>query len=402
MTGKRNFPAQRLTPARTGGETGGDVGGIIMQDATPLAATTAGMRAWLVSRALPLWLEHGVDRPAGAFVEQLQHGDYRCDAPFRRLRVAARQTWVFAQGHQAGIPGADAAVALGIDFLDRHASLPGGGYARLFDLANRPIDTMLDLYDHAFVLLALAGAAAVLPAARLRERALALEAFIGDAFVHPLGGYLESLPPALPRRQNPHMHLLEALLAAHAAFGDPVFLARARVLAELFLARLYDPVTGALPEFFDDALQPLRSENGFSVEPGHHCEWVWLLHQYAAVTGPDANLARAAGGLMAFVDRHGLHPATLDVIGGVDSTGAAPVLGTRLWPQTEMLKAACVRTDDTEAGRNKAAARLAAWLLPDGLWHERRNAAGVPVPGPVPASSLYHLVGAIQTASGVG
>jgi mannose-6-phosphate isomerase len=369
-----------------------------MQDAAPLAATTAGLRTWLVSRALPLWLEHGVDWSAGAFVEQLQPGDYSGDARFRRLRVAARQTWVFAQAHQLGLPGADAAMALGIDFLRRHASLPGGGYARRFDLANRPTDTTLDLYDHAFVLLALSGAAAVVPPARLRERALALEAFIGRAFAHPLGGYLESLPPALPRRQNPHMHLLEALLAAHAAFADPVFLARARSLVELFLARLYDPATGALPEFFDDTLRPLRSETGFAVEPGHHCEWVWLLHQYAAVTAADPKLAHAAGALMAFVDCHGLHPVTGDVIGGVGSTGAAPVLATRLWPQTEMLKAACVRADTTETGREEAAARLATWLRPDGLWHERRDAAGAPVPEPVPASSLYHLVGAILAA----
>ena len=353
------------------------------------------MRTWLLTRALPMWLANGIDRPAGAFAEQLRHGHYDCDATFRRLRVAARQTWVFAQAHQLGLQGADAAVELGIDFLDRHASVPGGGYARLFDLANRPIDTTLDLYDHAFVLLAFAGAAAVLPAAKLRERALALEAFIGSAFVHPLGGYLESLPPALPRRQNPHMHLLEALLAAHAAFGDPVFLARAHGVVRLFLDRLYDPATGALPEFFDDALQPPRTAAGFTVEPGHHCEWVWLLDQYASVAGPDAGQAQAASGLMAFVDSHGLHPVTGDVIGEVGGAGAASILATRIWPQTEMLKAAYVRADSTEAGRAKAAARLASWLLPDGLWHERRDAAGVPLPGPVPASSLYHLVGAI-------
>jgi len=170
----------------------------------------------------------------------------------------------------------------------------------------------------------------------------------------------------------------------------------------LFLTRFYDPATGALPEFFDDTLQPLRSESGFTVEPGHHCEWVWLLAQYASAAGPDAGQAEAASGLMDFVDRHGLHPVTGDVIGEVSATGAAPILGTRLWPQTEMLKAAYVRADTTEAGRAKAAARLASWLLPDGLWHERRDAAGEPLPGPVPASSLYHLVGAILATPPVG
>jgi mannose/cellobiose epimerase-like protein (N-acyl-D-glucosamine 2-epimerase family) len=378
------------------------MGGVGMQDAAPWAATAAELRTWLCSHALPLWLEHGVDRKAGAFVEFLRPGHHDCDAAFRRLRVAARQTWVFSQAHVEGVPGADAAVELGIDFLTRHASLPSGGYARLFDCANQPTDLTLDLYEHAFVLLALSGAASVLPQPRLRERALALEAFIGRAFAHPRLGYLESVPPALPRRQNPHMHLLEALLAAHAAFGDQPFLARARGVAALFLARFYDPATGALAEFFDDDLRPLHGDAGVSVEPGHHCEWVWLLHEFVAVAGPDADLARAAKGLMAFVGRHGLHPVTGDVIDGVAGTGAAPVLTARLWPQTEMLRAAFVRADASEAGRTSALARLSSRLLPSGLWHERRDAAGDPLPGPVPASSLYHLVGGILTASRLG
>ena len=373
-----------------------------MRDAAPWAATAAELRDWLCARALPLWLEHGVDWKAGAFVEFLRPGDHNCDAEFRRLRVAARQTWVFSQAHLAGVRGADAAVELGVDFLLRRASLPDGGYARLFDCANQPTDPTLDLYDHAFVLLALSGAAAVLPGARLRERALALANFIEHAFEHPGLGYLESIPPALPRRQNPHMHLFEALLAAHASFGDAVFLERARGVAALFLGCFLDPATGALAEFFDDQLRPLRGEAGVSVEPGHHCEWVWLLHEFAAAAGFDADLARAAGRLMAFVDRHGLHPATGDVIDGIGGTGAAALMTARLWPQTEMLRAAFVRPDGSDAERKNAVARLSAWLLPGGLWHERRDAAGVPLSGPVPASSLYHLVGGVLGAARLG
>jgi mannose-6-phosphate isomerase len=362
----------------------------------------AELRTWLVQRALPLWLSHGVDRATGAFVEFLHPNHYGCDAPFRRLRVAARQTWVFAQAHREGVAGADAAVALGVDFLARHAALPDGGYASRFDAANRPIDTTLDLYDHAFVLLALSAAASVLPPAPLRARALALETFITRAFAHPAIGYLESLPPALPRRQNPHMHLLEAMLAAHDAFGDAVFLASAQKLAALFLARFYDPATGALAEFFDDALQPLLNKNGFLVEPGHHCEWVFLLRSYAEAVAPDPRLAAAEAGLMAFVDRHGLHQITGDAIDSVRSLGAEPVLTTRLWPQTEFLRASLMRANTTPSGREAATRRLATWLLPDGLWHERRDAIGQPLPGPVPASSLYHLVGGILTASRLG
>ena len=56
----------------------------------------------------------------------------------------------------------------------------------------------------------------------------------------------------LPRRQNPHMHLLEALLALHVATGEKNWLRRAGALVDLFKRRFVDPQTGALIEFFGE------------------------------------------------------------------------------------------------------------------------------------------------------
>ncbi len=364
--------------------------------------TPETLQHWLLHRALPLWLAHGIDRPGGGFHEKLAPDGYGCDASFRRLRVVTRQIYVFSQAHRAGLAGADAAVALGVHFLERHAALPEGGYAWRFNLRNEPTDTTRDLYDHAFALLALAAGAAVLPAAPLHRRARALLAFIDTAFPHPAGGYLESLPPTLPRRQNPHMHLLEALLAAHDAFGDEVFLTRASALVELFLHRLLDAETGTLPEFYSDTWQPERQDGVFLTEPGHHCEWLWLLHSHAARATPHAAAAKAAASLMAFVDRHGIHPTTGDLIDSVDSDGRQRQRTARLWPQTERLKAEHLRADSSEHRVTRAAAQLGAWLHEDGLWFERRDANGVLQPGAAPASSLYHLTCAILTVAPVG
>src|SRR2546430_13023820 len=44
----------------------------------------------------------------------------------------------------------------------------------------------------------------------------------------------------LPRRQNPHMHLLEALLALHVATGEKNWLRRAGALVDLFKRRFAD------------------------------------------------------------------------------------------------------------------------------------------------------------------
>src|SRR5262249_6690575 len=180
--------------------------------------------SWLTDHAWPLWLELGVDWPRRAFHEHLDAASLQCQAPFRRLRVAARQTYVFSKAARYGVPRAKEAVALGLDFLRGPARLPDGGFAWRFNLENRPIDSTRDLYDHAFVLLAFAAAAEVVGADRVHTDALALVDHIATRFVHPGGGYRDSIPPPpYPpppagegregvRLQNPHMHLFEALL----------------------------------------------------------------------------------------------------------------------------------------------------------------------------------------------
>ena len=352
------------------------------------------IRGWLERAAWPRWLADGIDHERQSFFETLALDGSGCIADYRRLRVTARQIVVFSHAHAAGLAGAREAVLMGLRFLDTHAAHAEGGYAWRFDLNHRVIDATRDLYDHAFVLLALASATAVLPAEMLRAKAEALIAWIEHAFKHPGGGYLESLPPALPRRQNPHMHLLEALLAAHEAFGGSLFIASARQLVALFHDRLIDHDTGTLPEFFDDDWTPKRKGGIFLVEPGHHCEWVWLLHWYQALTGPDARLAAISARLMAFVDRFGMNPHghLADVLG---CDGSVIEASARLWPQTEWLRAEYLRADPDPARQAAAAHSLSSLLRDDGLWHERRSTDGSLSMGPAPASSLYHLTGAI-------
>ena len=91
-----------------------------------------------------------------------------------------------------------------------------------------------------------------------------------------------------PRRQNPHMHLLEALLALG-------WRAEADALVRLFHERFYDEKSGSLAELFDERWQPLATPEGRIVEPGHNFEWVWLLHGRSA-----------APGLFDFAYRHGV------------------------------------------------------------------------------------------------
>ncbi|MCA3339446.1 MAG: AGE family epimerase/isomerase [Roseomonas sp.] len=359
---------------------------------------------WLRDAAWPLWLEHGVDWAKRGFHEELDLSNLRCEVDSRRLRVAARQVFVFSEAHRASLPGAAEAVEIGVDFLLRHARGEDGGYAQRFDLDGAVLDATRDLYDHAFVLLAFASAAGVLAKEPMRRCALDLMGYLDQHLAHPAGGYSESRPPRLPRRQNPHMHLLEACLAAAQSFGDDIFLRRAGELGELFLDRLLDPVTGTLPEAFDDSLSPLRDGGRHAVEPGHHSEWVWLLDWLGRLPTPAARrrteLEEASARLLRFVDRHGVNPRMGTLFDEVWSDGTPKAARSRLWPQTEWLKAAVLRRDAEEAGILAALRALARHLRAPvpGLWHERLDERGEPLDQPAPASSLYHLTAGILIA----
>ncbi|MCW3475366.1 AGE family epimerase/isomerase [Limobrevibacterium gyesilva] len=373
------------------------------------ATLTDSPTGWLIEQAWPLWLQHGVDWAAGAFHESLDPATLTCPAPFRRLRVAARQTYVFAQAARAGVPRAEAALRLGMHFLRTHARQEDGGYAWRFGLDNAPIDQTRDLYDHAFVLLAFAEAAAVLPGAGLDGDAAALSAYIDRHFPHQAGGFRESLPDRAPRRQNPHMHLLEALLAAHETFGGCRYLDRAEALVALLLDRLLQPAEGALPEFFDPSLRPLRDAQGrFVVEPGHHFEWVWLLDRHlhlsraAGREPPAAPIEAAMRRLMQHAEAHGIDAASGLVLASVHSDGTLCDPAIRLWPQTERLKAAAARPDLARIGAARCLELLGLHFAgaPPGLWQEWLRPGGTVDRSPAPASSLYHLTCALTAVAG--
>ncbi|GAB0120176.1 hypothetical protein Acid7E03_42480 [Acidisoma sp. 7E03] len=234
---------------------------------------------------------------------------------------------------------------------------------------------------------------------------MALDAFLGAAFAHETGGYLESLPPSLPRRQNPHMHLFEAYLAAAEAFGLKSFLDRADSLAEFFVTRLWQSVEGALPEYFDETLVPHREEGRFVVEPGHHAEWIWLLdwHRRLCIANGRSILegqAALAESLAVFYERYGRDPRTLALVDEIWSDGTLRAGSQRLWPQTERLKAEILRPDASEEKVLEAYDVLDTYITPApaGLWIERRDADGAFERHVAPASSLYHLTAAIMVA----
>jgi len=354
-------------------------------------------RAWLFERALPLWWRQGYDQSARAFQERLELNGGATPPEPRRVRVQARQTFVYALAGRMGWDGPwREAVEAGADVLMKRALRPDGGTRHLLAPDGSPLDERRDLYDTAFVLLALSEAASALgKRADLINAATRLESWIHWYWDHPEGGFEEGeVCPAPPRRQNPHMHLFEALLSFYETTGEAMHLERASELALLFHEKMFDAEHGALPEFYNDAWTPMSDQLGRIVEPGHHFEWCWLLHRWRALGGED--FTDEAERLRAHAEAHGLvNGAACEQL----LIDGRPLKQTaRLWPQTERLKANLVRyeaTDDPDALRAALQAYAVLRSFCDtqtaGLWYDLRTPDGAFTQEPARASSFYHI-----------
>lgn len=355
-------------------------------------------RGWLMESCFPLWADHGVNN-AGLFPEALTMSLDEAPAELTRVRVQARQTYVFSEAWRMGWKRdtAEKLVTAGVATLTARALNPQGLAGRMLATADGHLqDQTFDLYDTAFVLFALAEAArgpgpaepALAAAANILQN---LDIHARDT-VH--GGYAESLPRPAQRQQNPHMHLLEACLAMDAAQPGGKHLARAEEIIDLFETRFTSGENGLLGEYFAPSWAPLPGDASRIVEPGHQFEWVWLLHAYARRAGQP--VSAAAERLYSFA------LTTLDAEGRAIQTaarGGAPVdASRRTWPQTEALKAHLAMFEARQDERFAAAAcrsfdiLMDEYLTEDGGWIDHYGADGAVLAATMPASTGYHVV----------
>jgi len=370
-------------------------------------STVERARNWARAHALPLWAEQGWDAARGGFYERLFMDGRPDETAPRRARVQARQIYVYACADVLGWHDGAALASKALDVLVERAWRAGGrpGWAHLLSPEGEVIDPRRDAYDHAFFLFGLAWHHRATGDAQSLSLARETIDFLDEA----LGaerGYLESDPPVLPRRQNPHMHLLEAFLALYEATGDKDFLARAGRMKQLFDEVFFDAGKGALREFFTADWAPADGPAGRIVEPGHHMEWVWLLSRYDAASGEN-NQATGAR-LYDFALEHGSDARTGFLVDEIDVDGAMMRASRRSWPQTELIKAAAAMHEAGRAGaRETGEAALGALLDtyldvdPKGGWIDQYDENGQPVSTTMPASTFYHLFCAMAEAERV-
>lgn len=353
-------------------------------------------RSWMFEASFPLWSGNGV-ADGGGFWESLDLHGRPLENPVSRVRVQARQVFVFALANLMGWQPKRSLelVRTGVRALHRACRREDGLYGRLTNLETQTLaDDQADLYDSAFALLAHAWALRAGAGAEALTGGMALSMAIDQRLrCHDdRDRYFERLPAAINRvEQNPHMHLLEASLAWHEAARDKRSLQRSQQLVRLAESRFVDRELSGLREVFAGDWGPHEDDR---FEAGHQYEWVWLLHEQASICGDQISsiaplLYRKARELTLPNGRIYLsHSLSGDVREAVH----------RCWGLTEALKAelALVRSGNTDsiAGANATFDRLWADHIQgavSGGWIDRLDASGKPVSTDMPASTGYHL-----------
>lgn len=365
---------------------------------------TPDWRSWLFDGALKLWADAGVDRLHGGFHERLDAAGRPVPGDAKRIVVQMRQTYVFS--HAAFLTGDAALLEVarhGWTFWNRNGWHPRtGGWVHALNDDGSVADGRRDAYDHAFALFCCAWYARATgetaPLDLANRTAEWMDEHLGDTVD---GGYLEALedvPTRRPRRQNPHMHLFEAFSSLYELTGEQEWRRRAEGVLDLLVDRFIQP-DGTLAEYFAQDWRLEGGPAGTIREPGHHFEWVWLLHRWEGICDmprfrPLADRMYEWAVARGVDTEPGMVFAPFDEI---DADGRILRQTKRLWPQTELIKACVVRASagDPEAPKLMDRQLEAMWRHylagTPGLWRDRLDRDGTLVSSGSPASTFYHL-----------
>lgn len=372
----------------------------------------ARLKAWC-RHALRFWAERAVD-PRGGYAELLNMDGTPDFAHMRRVRVQARQAYVYAHAAYLGWdegakPACDHAWNFltgpgfaGGDFIAASDTLPLGakGCAHLVKGDGGIHDDMRDLYAQAFVLLAGAWRYRAFGDDTALSIAKEILGFIDKHMAAPNGGWYEALPaPASSvRRQNPHMHLFEAMLALYQATQDKLYLGYADRLFDLFRDVFFHRETGGVIEYFTPDWQPeqgVDNAQGGPLEPGHMMEWCWLLRSYEKASGVDVSLYANAmfdGGI-----RLGWNEKLELICNSVHIDGRPANSNLRSWGQTELIKASIAQAVAGDMDKLFYASAAIKAIFETylnvpvlGGWADELDASGQVISATMPTSTFYH------------
>jgi len=329
--------------------------------------------------------------------------------------LTARMAHVFYLGSLRGVPGClplAHELMRGLDEATRDSA--NGGWQTTDDPAT---DLEKSAYAHSFVVLAGAtGTMAGDPRARrVLDDALAI---VDERFWEPdFGLFADTWSSDWGSKDSYHginanMHLVEAMLAATDATGDPAWAERAVRVCEWVAARA-ESNGWRIPEHFDDAWiadlefnreRPADKFKPYGATIGHAFEWSRLMVQAAPLAVAPEPLLAAARALFAGAVRDGWAPDGEPGFVYTTDWSGAPIVADRLhWVAAEAIGAAAVLAEVT--GDPEYSGHYATWWdyvaqhvidREHGSWRHQLDAANQPASSVWDGKpDLYHAYQAV-------
>ena len=180
------------------------------------SVATRQLVTWMKRDALPFWSTKGWDARRGGFHERFFFDGTADDLVLRRTRVQWRQIYVLAHASELGWCDGLRLAFQGLERMIEKAWAPDSapGFVHILAPDGSVAEGKRDAYDHAFAVLALSWLARTTGDAQVRALLDLVLAFCEEKLTDANGYLREAIPEEFPRRQNPHMHMLEAMIAA--------------------------------------------------------------------------------------------------------------------------------------------------------------------------------------------
>jgi len=307
--------------------------------------TVAFWQEHLEREVLRFWLRHAPDGEYGGYVADFDR-QWRPSGPGCKSLVSqARLIYNFSAGYR--LFGRDEylrAADLGLAFLlERMVDGHNGGWYWRCNRDGTLLESIKHTYGHAFVIFGLAECARATGRADLVTLAWQTYDILRHRAVGPNGWFWSIMTadwqPAERRRgQNPHMHMLEALLSLYVAGTDRRVLQAAIDLARFAAERFVHPEYGCLEEYFHEDWGRLDDSQAAAVQVGHQFEWCWLLNRLCDLAGTD-EFRDLAGHLADWALEYGFDRTHGGFFNACDRRGAVVDSNKTFWVQTEALRA---------------------------------------------------------------
>ncbi|MXV35257.1 MULTISPECIES: AGE family epimerase/isomerase [unclassified Saccharibacter] len=363
---------------------------------------------WLTTQAFPLWSGPGFDTSRQLYQERLAFDHTPITLPALRLMVQARQIATFCQASCDGLyQQADQAHHC-LERVEKLYYQPDGQAGWVFSIGpdQSPVNTTRDLYGHSFILFAYAWAYKHTPTPHYLQMARQTVHEVEQIFHTGNGGFLDSFPAVdAIRRQNPHMHLLEALLTLFEVSSDAFYYDKAQSLIDFSLRNFLSKDPTMLLEFFTEGWQPAYKRGENRVEAGHQFEWSWLLSEFNRLSPQHTHLNETAHHVASSLFKNGRQYGLKEglVLDAMTETGTLTELSYRIWPQTELMRLLVRHANAPETERlallNSLSERFFRQFAPRKLaggWIDRFHENESPATDFMPASSLYHIYSAAR------